>query len=76
MTLATTGRGKYLVYNAPSVGLLRCSKNPVDARVKNSNRGRISTVWPVPKEEAPPSLIELSFLVALLAAVIFSVMRG
>ena len=26
------GLGKHLVVNAPSVGILRCSKNPVDAR--------------------------------------------
>ena len=29
------GLGKHLVDNAPSVGVLRCSKNPVDARDKN-----------------------------------------
>ena len=29
------GLGKHLVDNAPSVGILRFSKNPVDARDKN-----------------------------------------
>ena len=29
------GLGKHLVDNAPSVGILSCSKNPIDARDKN-----------------------------------------
>ena len=40
---------KHLVNNAPSVGIVRCSKNPVDAREKTSNRGRNLLVWPAPK---------------------------
>ena len=37
-SLASTGRefaNIYLVDNAPSVGIVRCSKNLVDAREKN-----------------------------------------
>ena len=37
----------------PSVGVLRCSRNPVDARIKNYDRGRISTVWLAPHLKAP-----------------------
>ena len=33
------GLGKHLADNAPSVGIVRCFKNPVDAREKTSNRG-------------------------------------
>ena len=32
MEIAGLGLGKHFVDNAPSVGVLRCSKNPVDAR--------------------------------------------
>ena len=53
LTLASTGwQGvcKHLVDNAPSVGIVRCSKNPVDAREKKSNRGRNPLVWLAPEE--------------------------
>ena len=42
-----------MVDNAPSVDIVRYSKNPVDAREKTSNRGRNSLVWPAPDDGAP-----------------------
>ena len=39
-----------MVDNEPYVGILRCSKNPVDAWDKTLLQRAISTVWPVPKD--------------------------
>ena len=44
----TLALGKHLVDNAPSVGVLRCSKIQQMLGIKIFARGRIYTVWPVP----------------------------
>ena len=44
----TLALGKHLVDNAPSVGVLRCSKIQETLGIKIFARGRISTGWLVP----------------------------
>ena len=40
-----------MVHNVPSVGIVRCSKNLVDAREKTSIRARNPLVWLAPDGE-------------------------